>query len=171
MLSVEKEKVVQLSYTLYAKEDEASEWSFVERTEENSPLTFVFGKGALLDTFEANIFGLETDDPFEFELTPEESYGDYDPELTDLISVEELKEGGFKIKDFSEGDSIPLMDEEGNRLLATILEINPNEISVDFNHYLAAHYLKFVGTIVSVRSATEKEVEMGLALDANGNIL
>jgi FKBP-type peptidyl-prolyl cis-trans isomerase SlyD len=56
------------------------------------------------------------------------------------------------------GNIIPLMDADGNRLNAEVLEINESSVSVDLNHPLAGENLHFVGKVIDIHAASEEEI-------------
>jgi len=55
----------------------------------------------------------------------------------------------------------PMMDQEGNKLPGRIMEINEEDVLMDFNHPLAGKELHFTGEITDVRMATSEELEHG----------
>lgn len=59
------------------------------------------------------------------------------------------------------GSVLPFKDDEGNEMEGTIVEINDNAISIDFNHPLAGEDLYFEGKIENVREATPEELAHG----------
>jgi FKBP-type peptidyl-prolyl cis-trans isomerase SlyD len=54
-----------------------------------------------------------------------------------------------------------LQDSEGNPLDGRVIEIGEDFVKVDLNHPLAGEDLHFKGEILSVREATEEELEHG----------
>jgi FKBP-type peptidyl-prolyl cis-trans isomerase SlyD len=54
-----------------------------------------------------------------------------------------------------------LQDSEGNPLDGRVVEIGEDTVTVDLNHPLAGEDLHFKGEILSVREATEEELEHG----------
>jgi FKBP-type peptidyl-prolyl cis-trans isomerase SlyD len=57
-----------------------------------------------------------------------------------------------------EGNVVPLMDNEGNRINAQVVSVSDTHVKVDLNHPLAGENLHFKGTVLEVREATEKEL-------------
>jgi FKBP-type peptidyl-prolyl cis-trans isomerase SlyD len=53
-----------------------------------------------------------------------------------------------------------------------VLEVdeNQNTITLDFNHPLAGEELHFIGKIISVRDATQEELDHGHAHGQGGNL-
>ena len=58
--------------------------------------------------------------------------------------------------------NIPMFNSSGNVVYGTILEVNDDEVLMDFNHAFAGKTLHFTGEVVSIREATEKELKQGL---------
>jgi len=60
-----------------------------------------------------------------------------------------------------EGNSIPMMDEQGNKLTGVITSVQDDQVVMDFNHPLAGMNLYFKGEVIEVRDATPDEIEHG----------
>ena len=57
------------------------------------------------------------------------------------------------------GNVVPLMDSEGHRLNAQVVEVTDSHVKVDLNHPLAGCDLNFVGEVVEMRDATNEEIQ------------
>ena len=57
-----------------------------------------------------------------------------------------------------EGNTVPMMDSNGNRLNGSVLEVKEDIVVMDFNHPLAGEDLHFIGSIELVREATPEEL-------------
>ena len=85
----------------------------------------------------------------------------------DLASKE--IEGKLDTRYIYEGAVVPLQDNEGHRFSGLIALIQDNTVTVDLNHPLAGKTLRFVGTVVTARPATDDEVSNTLkALSGEG---
>ena len=71
-MNVEKNKVVAVSYELEV------EGKIADKAKAESPLEYIHGTGTLLPRFESELEGKQPGDSFEFTLSPEEGYGEYD---------------------------------------------------------------------------------------------
>lgn len=69
-------KYIAVAYKLYTAEN--GESNLVEEATEERPFQFISGFGVTLDAFEKEIAGLEPGAEFDFELTKDEAYGDYE---------------------------------------------------------------------------------------------
>jgi FKBP-type peptidyl-prolyl cis-trans isomerase SlyD len=67
-------------------------------------------------------------------------------------------DGKFDGDMIKEGNTVPMMTGNGQRLNGLVLEIGDNEVRMDFNHPLAGEHLYFKGQVVEVRQATDEEI-------------
>jgi FKBP-type peptidyl-prolyl cis-trans isomerase SlyD len=156
---IEKDKVVSLVYELRT---DSSDGEVVEALNDQNPLTFIYGSGSLLPKFEENISGLKVGDSFDFELKSLDAYGVVTPEaIVDIPKHVFMVDGAFDDKLVQVGNSIPMMDNQGNRLNGVVVDIESDNVKMDFNHPLAGDDLFFKGKIVDVREATEEELSHG----------
>ena len=157
-MKISDEKMVSLSYDLTVT-DENGESELMERATKQSPLTFMFGMGMMLDSFEKNIEGLKTGDKFSFVLTPEEAYGEYfEAHILELPKKLFEVDGKFDEERVSEGQTLPMMDASGNRMMGSVLEVQSDVVVMDFNHPLAGETLHFDGEVIDVHEPTEEEI-------------
>ena len=77
-MKIENNKCASLIYTLH---ESNSEGRVIEAVEESAPLTFVFGSGRMLPSFEANLAGLEEGAAFDFRLAAVDAYGEKREEM------------------------------------------------------------------------------------------
>ena len=57
------------------------------------------------------------------------------------------------------GAVIPLQNEEGQRFMGTVVEIQDAAVVIDLNHPLAGHDLNFKGSVIESREATSEEIQ------------
>jgi len=158
-MKITANKVVNAEYELYV-DGENGELELMERATPEQPLNFIYGVGMMLPKFEENIEGFEAGESFEFTISNEEAYGPYDDDaVVDLErSVFEI-DGKLDEEMVFEGNVVPLMDNEGNRIQAQVVTINDTHVTVDLNHPLAGETLHFKGKVLEVRDATEDELK------------
>ena len=170
-MKITNNAVVNAEYELYV-DGENGELELMERATSEQPLNFIYGIGMMLPKFEQNLNGLETGDSFDFTISNEEAYGPYDDE-----AVIELERAVFEIDGkldeemVFEGNVVPLMDSEGNRLQAQVVSVNDTHVTVDLNHPLAGENLHFKGKVIEVREASEEELNalLGGGCGCGGN--
>ncbi|MDL2224098.1 peptidylprolyl isomerase [Bacteroidales bacterium OttesenSCG-928-M06] len=156
-MKISEGKIVSLTYDLTV--DEEGQKDLMERATKENPLTFMFGMGMMLPAFENHLEGLQVGDRFSFTLTPEEAYGEYIEEnVIELPKTVFEVEGQFDSERIKEGETLPMMDSNGNRLMGSILEIKPEVVVMDFNHPLAGETLQFEGEVIDVHEATPEEI-------------
>lgn len=158
-MKITANKSVSAEYELFVDGENEGELELMEKATVQQPLSFIYGVGMMLPKFEEHLFGLATGDKFEFTLNVEDAYGEYeDGNVIDLErSIFEI-EGKLDDKVIFAGNVVPLMDSEGNRLNAQVVEVTGTHVKVDLNHPLAGENLHFKGSILEVHEATEEEM-------------
>lgn len=162
---IEHGKHVAVSYKLTGYEalenpEEKPEIEDIEETQEGHPFEFIFGVGQLIPGFERNIEGKEGGDSFDFTLAPAEAYGEYDEEKVVALPKHLFchpKTGKFLDDMVKEGEQVPLQNQNGDIIQATVQKITDKEVVCDVNHPLAGMYLCFKGKVEEVREATEQD--------------
>jgi FKBP-type peptidyl-prolyl cis-trans isomerase SlyD len=159
-MNIEKDKVVSVDFELKLNDQNGP---VVEKTEENKPLTFLFGHGNLLESFEGQVVGKAAGDTFAFGLKSEDAYGERREDMVvDLPKHIFKNEEGEIMDDILKVDNfIPMRDEQGNVLQGKVVEIKDEEVNMDFNHPLAGQDIYFEGVVKDVREATKEELDHG----------
>jgi FKBP-type peptidyl-prolyl cis-trans isomerase SlyD len=153
---ISKNKVVSLSYELRRN---AEDGEMVEVVNQDTPLTFMYGVGQMLEKFEANLMGYTEGQAFNFRLNSEEAYGETSDEaIIDLPKAYFLVDGKLDTKMLQIGSYIPMKDDEGNLFNGKVVDITEDMVTLDFNHPLAGDTLFFVGQVVNIREATAEEL-------------
>lgn len=156
-MKIAPNKFVSLSYDLTVGEDGQKE--LMEKATAEQPLEFIYGTNSMLEAFENNIAELAQGDSFDFTLNPDQAYGEYDDE-----HVVELPKNIFEVDGkidenvIFEGNTIPMMDANGNRLNGSVISVGDTTVKMDFNHPLAGETLNFAGKVLSVRDASAEEI-------------
>lgn len=152
-----KNRFMSISYSLYI--DEESGKHLVEKTNEGQPFQFISGFGIALDAFEQQLTPLEKGASFDFALTKDQAYGDYNDELLMELEREAFSiNGHFDHEHVYQDAIIQLQNEEGNRFYGRVVEIGEEKVKIDLNHPLAGETLYFKGEVLENREATEDEV-------------
>lgn len=156
---IEKNSVVSVNYLLSLKETGEK----VEETSKENPFVFIFGTGGLLEDFEGNLQGKKIGDSFDFYVEHKRGYGVRDEQHLVMIPIEAFlgEDGTFDKENVKIGVTLPMVDNEGNRLYGQVMEITPENVKMDFNHPLAGKDLHFKGEVLEVRKATEDELAHG----------
>ena len=158
-MKITANKSVSAEYELYVDGEKEGELELMEKATVEQPLNFVFGVGMMLPKFEENLFGMQAGEKFDFVINNEDAYGEYDDEnVLDLDRAIFEIDGKLDEEVIFEGNVVPLMDNEGNRINAQVVTISDTHVKVDLNHPLAGENLHFKGSVIEVREATEKEL-------------
>ncbi len=155
-MTITENKFVSLIYEL-RKDDELGE--IIESVNEDNALSFVFGKGQMLESFESNIKDLSKESPFSFGIEAANAYGIYyDNALADVPKEVFLQDGKIDENVVFINNFIPMQDDKGNVFQGKVLAIEDAFVKMDFNHPLAGVNLHFTGKIIEVREATHQEL-------------
>ena len=147
-MKIEKNSRIKLAYAL--KYDDAN-GDIIENISPENPLEVTIGTEDLLEKFEEKILGLKKGDTFEFTLSPENAYGNYDKDGVVSVPKSELMEDVEGVE-ISEADIIPVVTDDGEEMEAVVLEIDGDIVTLDFNHPLAGETLYFSGKIVAIEN-------------------
>ena len=148
---------VAVTYDLNVGEGEERE--LMEKATTEVPLKFIFGMGMMLPAFEQALEGLEVGDKFDFSLAPADAYGEYNQDhVLDLPKNIFEVEGKFDAEMIKEGNTVPMMDSNGNRMNGSVLEVKEDIVVMDFNHPLAGETLHFSGEVIDAHEATAEEI-------------
>ena len=151
-------KYITVAYKLYTMED--GEKELFEEAKAEHPFQFISGLGTTLEDFENQITALSKGDKFDFTIPADKAYGQYDEQhVIDLPKNIFEIDGKFDSERIKEGNIVPLMTGDGQRVNASVVEIKPDIVVVDLNHPLAGADLIFEGEILESRPATNEEIQ------------
>jgi FKBP-type peptidyl-prolyl cis-trans isomerase SlyD len=161
-MQITEKKVVSLVYELYVNA-ENDEYEIVEVVGDDQPMVFLVGHSGLPIDFENRLEGLKEGDSFDFELAPQEGFGDFSDD-----DVAEFPMDMFKIEEeqvssdlLEIGNFIPFTNDDGSQITGRVYEVRENVVLIDFNHPLAGKSLKFEGSVLKIRDATADELAHG----------
>ncbi|MDY3069277.1 MAG: peptidylprolyl isomerase [Parabacteroides sp.] len=156
-MKIAENMYVAVTYDLNVGEGEERE--LMEKATREVPLKFIFGTGMMIPAFEAALAGLEVGSKFDFTIAPADAYGEYDENhVLDLPKKIFEVDGKFDSEMIKEGNTVPMMDADGNRLNGSVLEVKEDVVIMDFNHPLAGETLHFSGEVIDVHEATAEEI-------------
>ncbi len=119
---------------------------FDSSRDRNEPMTVTLGAGQLIAGFETNLDGMTEGDTKTFTLTPEQAYGDVDPNATTTLERSVFPDD-FEL---TQGMTLPLNGPGGQPFLATITEINTTNVTADLNHPMAGKDITFEVEVLTV---------------------
>lgn len=156
-MNISKNAFVSLIYELHT---DGHDGPMVEKCDESRPLKFVFGAGRMLPAFESALENMTVGDTFAFSLSPDDAYGPKRPEA--LVDVPKNifvgPDGRLREEFLSLGTRVPMVNEDGQHIIGTVLGVSDDSVKLDFNHPLAGETLFFSGSILEVREATVDEL-------------
>ena len=156
-MRIEKNKVVLVTYDLEV------EGTVVDSATAEHPLDYIQGMHMLIPKFETELEGREEGAEFAFTIQPEEGYGPYDEkQKIDLPKSAFIIQGEVREDLMQVGRILPMVGRDGSVVNATVIAVNEDGVTMDFNHPMAGKVLHFSGKVLSVRDATEKELTEGL---------
>ena len=162
-MTITKNAVVTLSYTLHTRTGLSLEEKQVEKTSPDRPFAFLFGGGMLLPDFEKDLSTKKAGDKFDFFIAAERGYGVKNDTNIINIPIDSFKnpDGTLDLNEVRVGNTLSMSDDQGNHLQGRILEVTAVHVRMDFNHPLAGHELHFTGEVMDVRMATAEELSHG----------
>ncbi len=120
------------------------------------PLVYLHGGyDDIFAPIEEALEGKSIGDSITVKLQPGQAFGEYDPELVQVVSVDKLPQPlkkGMQIE-AAAGDA-----QEGQPAYLTVTDIAEGKAVLDGNHPLAGMALIFKCTVVDVRQATPHEI-------------
>ena len=130
-MKITANKYVAVTYDLNVGEGEERE--LMEKATVEAPLKFIYGTGMMLPAFEKALNGLEVGGTFNFSIEPAEAYGEYNEEhVLDLPKNIFEVDGKFDAEMIKEGNTVPMMDSNGNRMNGSVLEVKDDIVVMDF---------------------------------------
>lgn len=143
--------VVSLQYTLTINNE------VVDSSDESEPLMFLQGYRNIIPGLEKELYGLKVGDSKTVVVSPTDGYGEADADAFMDIPRDEFPTD----IPLEMGLELEVRDEDGEIMPATVVEITPEKVRLDFNHPLAGETLEFKVKVTELRAATPEELEHG----------
>ncbi len=158
--AIEAGKVVTLHYTL---RDAAG--NELDSSGSDEPIQYLHGIGMIVPGLEDGLAGKRQGERAKVVVKPEDGYGERDPRgiqevARDTFPPETPLEAGLEFE--AEGP-------DGDPILASVVSIEGDTVTIDLNHPLAGVTLHFDVTISEVRDATAEELAHGHPHGAGGH--
>ncbi|MFO8155444.1 MAG: FKBP-type peptidyl-prolyl cis-trans isomerase [Pseudomonadota bacterium] len=142
--TIDRGSRVTLRYTLSLEDG-----TVVETTEGFEPLTFTIGDGTLIAGLEAVVKGLKAGDKQCLQIDPREGFG-----YPDVGNVHFLPRERFPADvEPQPGLIVGFETPGGEELPGTVLEVDEDQVRVDFNHPLAGRTITFDVEVEAVEPA------------------
>ena len=159
-LLIAEKTVVTMHYTLTDQEG-----TTLDSSRESDPLSYLHGVGALIPGLEKELTGKAAGATLTVSVPPEEAYGEVIDELLQEVdkSIFEVQEG------IEPGAVFHAQGPDGEVQPVVIKAVQGETVIVDANHPLAGMTLNFDVEVISVREATDDELDHGHAHGADGS--
>jgi peptidylprolyl isomerase len=123
-----------------------SDGSEFDSSRKREPLEFTVGAGELIPGFESAVIGMKPGEKKSITLPPEQAYGPHRPELVAEIPRSEFPASLMPVVD----QQVEVHTQEGQVLLATIVAVSEQVVTLDANHPLAGEPLTFALELVEI---------------------
>ena len=124
------------------------------------PITFTVGSGEMIPGFNNAVAGMTVGETVTVTLTPDQAYGDVNPEAQTTFPKSGFPEG----LDLVEGMPVPLKTPDGRTLIGRLTEQQDDTVTIDLNHPLAGQTLQFEIELVEVTTTTtDTSTDEGIA--------
>jgi peptidylprolyl isomerase len=114
-------------------------------SEGREPLDFEVGSGQVIPGFDVAVCELESGGTTVVTIVAAEAYGDHDEQGVQQFPLDFF---GGQVPEV--GWAVELATEDGQRVPATVKEVNEDNVVLDFNHPLAGEDLTFEITLVEI---------------------
>lgn len=152
-MSIAKNSVVSMFYEL----KDANTGELLESNMHSAPLSFILGKGQILQSLEDEIAKLDCPSEADIVLKKDKALGEYDQNAVQSLPKEQFAGIDLKVGMELFGES-----EEGGNVRVIVKDIKENEVVIDYNHIYAGRDLLFSLNVLDVRAATEDEILTGI---------
>jgi FKBP-type peptidyl-prolyl cis-trans isomerase SlpA len=115
-----------------------------------NPATLQLGTGQLAPFLESCLIGLPEGAHQTFDLSPDNAFGQRNPDLIQKISRATLNENSPEDHQYAIGDLVDFAAPGGGRFAGVLLDINDDDAVFDFNHPLAGQTVKFEVKIIGI---------------------
>lgn len=152
-MAIEKNSVVSMFYEL----KDANTNEVLESNIYAQPISFILGKGQILEGLEEEIQKLDAPCNSEVLIKKDKALGEYDESAVQTLPKEQFAGIDLKVgmELFGEG-------EDGSTVRVSVKDIGENDVTIDYNHAYAGRDLLFSLNIVDVRPASEDEILTGI---------
>lgn len=144
---ITRDKFVSLIYTITDENDE-----ILERID--MPVNYVHGRDSqVIEKVEQALEGREQGDEISVELSPEEGFGEHQPELTFTDDIENVPHEFRHV-----GAEVEFQNDKGESRMFRVSRIEDGTLTVDGNHPFAGRVITYNIKVMNVRDATPDEI-------------
>ena len=169
-MCVKSGSIVHIDYDLYnaesgdlietTREAVAQEHDRHEANRSYSPLITVIGDGRLIKGFESHLDEAEVDTDYEFDIPPEDAYGERDASAVEVMSLQQLSRSVRDPENLQIGGMVEIGGRNG-----ILKSFRSGRASIDFNHALAGVTLRYKYKII--KEVTDRSEKVTTLLETN----
>lgn len=111
--------------------------------EGREPLTSTLGQGQLIPGFENGLIDMIVGETKTIEIEPENAYGEYNPEMTTIVSRGQVPES-IQVGETLQGNT------PNGLIIVKVVEVTDESVTLDANHPLAGKKLIFDLEVVGI---------------------
>lgn len=137
-------------------EDIAEEAGILVENKTYGPIPIIVGGNHLLKAIDDAIIGTEAGDAVHVSVTPENGFGQRNPNFIQLIPMKEFKKQGMT--------PFPGMKIQSEGTTGKILTVNGGRVKVDFNHELAGKDLVYDVEVTEIIADEEEKIKSMIEL-------
>lgn len=146
-------KVIGIEYSL----KDANTGEQLDTNVGGAPLEFVSGKGQIIPGLESKLVEMNENEQADVMVQPEEAYGEYKEEAMQTLPKEQF--AGIEL---TEGMTLYGQGAQGETVQVTVKSFTDEDVTIDYNHPMAGRTLMFSVTVLTLRDATEEEIQTGV---------
>lgn len=146
-------KVIGIEYTL----KDAKTGEQLDSNVGQAPLEFVTGKGQIIPGLESKLIEMSANEEADVLVEPVDGYGEYNDEAVQALPKEQF--AGIEL---TAGMSLYGTGEHGETVQVLVKSFTDDEVTIDYNHPMAGKTLMFSVAILSLRDASEEEIQTGV---------
>ncbi len=143
-------KRVSLEYTLTLEDQ-----TVIDTNVGKTPLVYTHGTQRIVPGLEKQLAGLKAGDTKKVEVSPEEGYGEADPNRFQEVPTENIPEEARSV-----GKKLQGQGPDGQLMFAQVTEVKEKTIIVDLNHPLAGKKLFFDVKVLKIEKSDPQQVEV-----------
>jgi FKBP-type peptidyl-prolyl cis-trans isomerase SlyD len=148
--TIKKDKLVSLTYTITDVNG-----GILERID--MPVNYVHGRDSqVIEKVEKALEGCALGDEISVELSPEEGFGEHQPELTFVDDIDNVPPEFRHV-----GAEVEFQNDKGESRMFRVSKIEDGKLTVDGNHPFAGKVITYNIKVTAIRDATPDEITNG----------
>ncbi len=147
-----KQQVMAIEYSL----KDANTKEDLDTNVGGTPLEFISGTQQIIPGLEEKLVQMKVADKSDIKVEPKDAYGEVNEEAIQTLPKEQ-----FAGVELAEGMSLYGTGENGETVQVLVKSFDDENVTIDYNHPMAGKTLMFTVEILSIRDATDEEIQTG----------